>query len=131
MFGDAATAALVLWHFRRTAHCASFSIWAYCLMPDHVHLLVAGETPTADFRRFIKRLKQASGQAHAHRMRQRLWQEGYYDRVLRPDDDPKAAARYIIANPVRAGLVRTALEYAYVGSDQWSLKELAESVSND
>jgi putative transposase len=128
---DGVVASLVLAHFRRTAAARSFSILTYCLMPDHVHLLVEGTTPAADLRRFMKCLKQASGQAYSHRTGSRLWQEGYYDRVLRAGDDPRSAARYIVANPVRAGLAATPLEYPYVGSDVWTLKELLESVCDD
>ena len=34
-----------------------------------------------------------------------LWQPGFYDRALRREDDRKAVARYILTNPLRAGLV--------------------------
>jgi REP element-mobilizing transposase RayT len=34
-----------------------------------------------------------------------VWQKGYFDRALRWEEDLKVAARYIIANPLRAGLV--------------------------
>jgi len=128
-FSDPAIASLVLMHFRRTARHAAFAILAYCLMPDHVHMLVEGKTATADFRRFIKRLKQASAQAYSHRTGHRLWQEGYYDRVLRPGDDAQAVARYIVGNPVRAGLAASPLEYPHVGSDVWTLEDLIDSVS--
>ena len=127
-FEDAAAVALVLAQFRRTAHEWSFAILAYCFMPDHVHLLVEGTTAHADLRRVAKRLKQGSGQAWKCRTGSRLWQEGYYDRVLRPEDDAKAVARYILENPVRAGLVAHPSQYPYLGSDVWTLKELLESV---
>ena len=128
MLDDPAIASLALMHFRRTARASDFSILAYCLMPDHVHMLVEGTTATSDFRRFMKRLKQASAQAFSHRTHRRLWQEGYYDHVLRADEDAKSIARYILANPVRAGLAKTPLEYPHVGSDAWTLEELIESV---
>jgi putative transposase len=125
---EAAVASLVLEQLRRTSRSAAFAVLAHCLMPDHVHLLVEGTSATADVRRFIKRLKQSSGQAYSHRAKQPLWQEGYHDRVLRSSDDARAIARYIIWNPVRAGLARAPSEYPYVGSDVWTLEELIESV---
>ena len=127
-FRDAAVAHLVLTQFRRTARASAFAILAYCLMPDHVHLLVEGTAADADLRRFVKRAKQGTGQAYMHRAGEPLWQEGYYDRVLRPTDDAKAVARYIIGNPVRAGLVRVPSEYPHLGSDVWGLEELIDSV---
>ena len=40
-----------------------------------------------------------------------VWQKGYFDRALRYEEDLKAAARYIIANPLRAGLVAQVGDY--------------------
>ena len=40
-----------------------------------------------------------------------LWQRGYHDRALRRDEDLKAAARYIVMNPLRAGLVKRPGDY--------------------
>jgi len=127
-FEDAAAVALVLAQFRRTAHEWSFAILAYCFMPDHVHLLVEGTTARADLRRVAKRLKQGSGQAWKFRTGSRLWQEGYYDHVLRPQDDAKSVVRYIVENPVRAALVARVSDYPHLGSDLWTLDELIGSL---
>ena len=127
-FQDAAAVGLVLAQFRRTTSEWSFAILAYCFMPDHVHLLIEGTTAAADFKRVAKRLKQGSGQSWAFRRKSRLWQEGYYDRVLRPGEDPKAVARYIIENPVRAGLVTDPRDYPHLGSNVWTLDELLDSL---
>ncbi len=114
--------------FRNVAIRESFAVLAYCFMPDHAHLLVEGLKESSDLRRFAKLMKQHSGAAHALQTGQPLWQEGYYDRVLREEEDVKEVARYILDNPVRAGLVRTPSEYPYLGSDVWSLEELLGSV---
>ena len=127
-FSDSTTATCVLAQFRRTAKTSTFVILAVCIMPDHVHLLVEGTTPSADLTRFVKRLKQSSGQIYSWRAKQRRWQEGYHDRVLRPSEDAKEVARYIVANPVRAGLVRGFAEYPHIGSDVWSVGELIDSI---
>jgi hypothetical protein len=73
-------------------------------------------------------VKQRSAGDCAQTHHQRLWQEGYFERVLRESDDGKALARYIIHNPVRAGLVTTPADYRFLGSDVWTLTELLESV---
>jgi putative transposase len=116
--------------FRITARTEGFAILAYCLMPDHVHLLVEGISERSDFRRFAKLAKQRSGAAYALKSGNRLWQKGYYERVLRYDEDAKDVAQYIIANPVRAGLVRSPDQYPYLGSDRWSVRDLIESTSS-
>ena len=127
VFREETTAATTLAKFRHIANDEKFAILAYCLMPDHVHFLVEGQSDRSDFRRFVKRAKQHSGAAYALRRRQPLWQEGYYERVLRRDTDVREVARYLLWNPVRAGLVETPAEYPHLGSDVWSLKELIES----
>ena len=110
-FADPEVACRTLEQFRRTAAIEQFEILAYCLMPDHAHLLVEGMSATSDLRRFAKMAKQRSGGVHRRRCGQRLWQEGYFERVLRDRDDVRSIARYIIENPLRAGLSN----YPYVG----------------
>jgi REP element-mobilizing transposase RayT len=97
-------------------------------MPDHAHILAEGLCAQSDFKRFAKMAKQRSGGDYAREKNQRLWQEGYFERVLRENDDGKTLARYIVHNPVRAGLVKTPTDYRFVGSDVWTLTELLESV---
>ena len=120
------TARETLAQLARTASHEHFSVLAYCLMPDHVHLLVEGKTEHANLRRFAKMSKQRSGAAHALTGGGKLWQDGYYDRVLRTDEDVKQIARYILENPVRARLVKDPAKYPYLGSDMWILEELLD-----
>ena len=127
-FTDIALGRSVVRQFRRTSRRWKFALLAYCLMPDHAHLLVEGTSDTSDLRLFIKSAKQSSGQRFAAHLKQSLWQEGFYDRVLRADDDVKSVARYIIENPVRAGLARSPLDYPLCGCDAWSLEELIDSL---
>ena len=112
-FRDSEVAVRTLEQFRRTAAIEQFAIRAYCLMPDHVHLLVEGLSASSDLKRFAKMAKQRSGGVHRRRSGQRLWQEGYFERVLRDDDDPATIARYIVENPLRAGLE----DYPHVGTN--------------
>ena len=126
-FRSKGTAAMVTRHFRRTARREGFAILAYCLMPDHVHLLVEGTTPQSDLRRFVKGTKQSSGQVYSRMYDVRLWDEGYHDRVLRQDTDVREIARYIVWNPVRVGLTATPLQYPYLGSDLLSIEDLSRA----
>lgn len=127
-FADHDVAAAAIAQFRRTAQKTEFALLAYCLMPDHVHLLVEGTTASADLHRFAARGKQTIGRAYARRARRLLWQQGHYDRVLRNEEDARTVARYILENPVRAGLVRVPAEYPHLGSDVWTLEDLLASV---
>jgi len=106
---------------RRSADEDQFAVLAYCFMPDHLHLVVEGLAETSDLRRFIKVMKQRA--AYVFRVTFKvpfLWQEGYYERVLRSDEASGIVVRYVFANPVRAGLVSSPWEYPYSGGQFWS-----------
>lgn len=85
----------------------------WVLMPDHWHGLVR-LTGVATLAHVVGAAK--GGSAHAMRdvmAGRRVWAHGFHDRALRRDDDVLVAARYIIANPVRAGLVSRVRDYPY------------------
>ncbi len=107
-----------------TAREFGFSTTAYCLMPDHVHTLVEATCEDASLTEFIARWKQGTGFAWAQRTGSRLWQKGYWDRVLRDDDSPLSYARYVVENPVRAQLVIDVRAHPWVGSDRYALDEI-------
>ena len=84
---------------------------AWVVMPDHCHWLIELRRKTLG--ELMCRLKSRSSVAvnqatHAYG---RLWQKGYYDRALRQEDDVKAAARYIIQNPIRAQIASRIGDY--------------------
>ena len=101
---------------REQAVAHQFSVPAYCLMPDHVHLLVEALTVSSNLAPFVKAFKQVTGFEFGRRTGGRLWQRYYYDHVLRPKDDLDGVAWYIWLNPVRAGLCAEAREYHFLGS---------------
>src|SRR6266436_6344565 len=75
-----------------------FAVIAYCFTPDHLHLLIEGETETSDCKCFIARAKQYSGHQHATIFKERLWQRYGFERVLRRDETTAVVARYIFEN---------------------------------
>ena len=117
-----------LLQIRQAARDEGYALLAYCFMPDHLHLLVEGTTETSDLRRFVQVAKRRSGAVYAREWGSRLWQEGYYDRVLRSEESAKRVARYIVNNPVRAGIVTDPRQYPHLGSDLWSVDELLNSI---
>ena len=100
----------------QSSRAYSMAVAAYCLMPDHAHLLVKGLSPSADARAFISDFKRKSGWEFRRSRKRRLWRDGYHDRVLRDDSEALNFLAYTVNNPVRAGLVRTPEEYALWGS---------------
>jgi len=90
-----------------------FAVLAYVFMPDHLHLLVEGQTADADFRAFMRFLRRRTAIEYRRLTLLKLWQDGYYERVLRKDDATPAVISYILDNPVRAGLVENATDYPF------------------
>ncbi len=95
-------------------------------MPDHLHLLVAGLSDDAALIVFAKDLKQRTAYHVPREHVTPLWQKGYYDRVLRDDEGTLAVAKYVLANPVRKGLVREPRDYPFSGSAVWTWEQLLE-----
>jgi REP element-mobilizing transposase RayT len=91
---------------------------AFVVMPDHLHWLLAlGEAMTLGR---VVRLAKGRAARRINTLRREfgqpplapLWQAGYHDRALRSEDDLRALARYVVGNPLRAGLVRRLGDYA-------------------
>jgi putative transposase len=120
---DGVAEACVL-QLRQSAERDGFALIAYCFMPDHVHLLVYGTCAQADLPGFMNHFKKVTGFTYSRRFKRRLWQPGYHDRILRDDESTEATARYVLENPVRAGLARQLGAYPYAGSDLYDTQAL-------
>jgi putative transposase len=106
LFVEADLVGCAVRQFDRTAGEEQFAILADCLMPDHAHLVVEGLSEDSDLRRFEGMAKQDSAYAlWKNDRRQDVWQEGFHDWVIRPDQSIMDVIFYVLNNPVRAGLV--------------------------
>jgi REP element-mobilizing transposase RayT len=86
----------------------------WVLMPDHWHGLI--ELGGMDeLRAVVNRLKGTTSRSVNIRLGRQghVWAKGYHDHALRTDEDLLATARYIISNPVRAGLVKRVGTYPF------------------
>ncbi|MEP7186723.1 MAG: transposase [Rhodanobacter sp.] len=86
---------------------------AWVLMPDHWHgALLLGKEPLG---RVMNRFKANVSRAlrDAGICQSPPWARGFHDHALRKQEDLKATSEYIIANPLRAGLVDNVLDYPY------------------
>lgn len=113
LFGDTrlAMAACRAIHDPRLWRHARLLAWV--LMPDHWHGLVELDDET--LARAVQRLKaNVSRHANLHRGGSRpVWASAYHDRALRREEEMVVIARYIVANPVRAGLVKRVGDYPF------------------
>jgi putative transposase len=129
LFNEASIVELALEQLQRAANEQRFSVTAYCFMPDHLHLLVAGTAEDSNGKRFINAFKQYSGHCYSQKWRGTLWQRYGFEHVLRDEEDTMEVVRYILRNPVRAGLSDTIGAYPFVGSLVYDLKDLIDSTS--
>lgn len=88
-------------------------IWAYCLMPNHVHMIaVPHETQSLSKFFGIAHHRYAQRINKAHEWRGHLWQERFFS-VVMDERHTLAAIRYVELNPVRAGLCRKPEEWEW------------------
>jgi len=111
-FLDARLATLVLRHLDAALESGARPVGAYCLMPDHLHVVLSG---SRDVVCWVAKFKSATTSA-ARRAGfvGQLWQRGFHDRCLsRLDDSIDSAVQYVLGNPVRKGLVARAESWPY------------------
>ena len=113
---DPATAESALTLLLQCAGKHSFLLHAYCLMPDHAHVLAEGLHERSDLREFIRVFKLRSAFAFRKSHGRRLWEMSYHDHILRPSDAIEEVACYIWWNPVRKQLCARPEEFPFSGS---------------
>jgi REP element-mobilizing transposase RayT len=84
---------------------------AWALMPDHLHWLL--QLGDATLGGVVGSMKSRSARAVNARLGRNgnLWQKGFHDHAVRAEEDLRSLARYVVANPLRAGLVRQIGDY--------------------
>ncbi len=89
-------------------------VLAWVLMPDHWHgLIVLGQND--ELHKLMGRFKMATSKNvhERYKINGNLWGKGYHDHALRTDEALRDAGRYLVANPIRAGLVDHIGMYPY------------------
>ncbi|MDR7192916.1 REP element-mobilizing transposase RayT [Luteimonas terrae] len=82
-------------------------------MPDHAHWLL--QLGNESLERVVARMKSAVSRNlhHSWGNTRPIWARAFHDRAMRRDEDLHAAARYVVANPLRAGLSRSLADYPF------------------
>ena len=81
---------------------------AFVVMPDHLHWLLQLGADVS-----LPQMVGSVKAVTAHKLGQPIWQSGFHDHALRHEDDVMEVARYIVANPLRAGLVEQLADYPH------------------
>jgi len=113
VFADFHGARLLIDTFRETQHDGLADWLTWVVMPDHFHALIKlREASLPEIMRRVRsvssrRINQSLGRTGS------LWQPNYHDHALRLEEDRRSIARYIVSNPLRAGLVNELGSYPH------------------
>jgi putative transposase len=96
-------------------HCrrADVEVWAWCLMPNHVHLVLVPSDSDGLRRALAAMHRRYAGVIHARRLRSGHFWQGRFGAVAMDEDHLAAALRYVSLNPVRARLVARAQDWRW------------------
>jgi len=99
-------------------------LYSWCIMPDHVHILLQDK----DIINFVRLLKgRLTPIARRLEPGRALWHHSFYDHALRKEETLNMVSQYIWGNPVRAGIIDRATNYPWSGSLVWdNWKEFAD-----
>jgi REP element-mobilizing transposase RayT len=93
-----------------------FPVYCYCLMPDHLHIVISPSLSSGSVSRIVRSFKSFTTKiAWEHEVSGRLWQKSFYDHVVRNDENLMSICQYILMNPVRKALVERAEDWEYSG----------------
>ena len=115
----------------RTAHDRhGWAIGRYVIMPDHVHFFCRAELAAKPLRIFMQKWKQWTSKRVAREVAAigiggpdlkqsgTLWQDEFFDHVLRSSESYSQKWKYVKENPVRAGLVKKSDDWPFQGETE-------------
>lgn len=111
VFKDLYAGRLLVSEIKKTICSGIADTYCFVIMPEHLHWLM---TPiNSDLSIIIRQVKSCSAIAINRYIGSHgsFWQKGYHDHAVRKDEDVRSIARYIVANPIRAGLVKHIGDY--------------------
>lgn len=113
-FNSDVSSRIVIDQLLKTARDLRFRILCYCLMPDHIHVIVSPGESTLPLSKFLNIFKGRSTRVLKQKENSRkIWQRSAFDHVVRREENLKVVIEYIMNNPVRKGIVEKADEYPY------------------
>ena len=92
-------------------------VFAYCLMPNHFHIVVLGELECVSRGTHLLNFRYAQRFNERHERRGHLYQERFHARVIRDDEHLVNACEYVLDNAVRAGLCTTRDDWPWLGGE--------------
>lgn len=108
IFSDLRAARVLVNALRESQARGEAATLAFVIMPDHMHWLLQLEERVS-----LSKLVGAVKAVTAHGVGGKIWQGGFHDHALRQEEDLVEVARYIVANPLRAGLAQRVGDYPH------------------
>lgn len=91
-------------------------VFTYCLMPDHLHLLISPSGDAMNVSRFIGRFKSRTTRiGWKYEIGDKMWQGRFYDHIVRRNESLKDICEYVLNNPVRKNLVESWEDFRFCG----------------
>lgn len=106
-FVDLSNARAVIKAMKYQDNIGNSKTLAFVVMPDHIHWLFSLESGTLS--KVVGSVKSWS----ARSIGKPVWQSNYHDRALRNEESIISVSRYVVANPLRAGLVEHIGDYPH------------------
>jgi putative transposase len=106
------------WKAAHSRH--GWAVGRYVIMPDHVHLFCSAEMDAKPLPKFVQAWKQWTSKRITRELDVTgpVWQEQFFDHVLRSSESYSQKWEYLRENPVRAGLVAAADDWPWQGEIQ-------------
>lgn len=124
LFAVAANAQVIVDSLDFFRHRQEIELYGFVVMPDHVHfvLKVCGPAQLPDLMRRLKSFVAKSLN------RGPIWLKGYWSEVIADDHHLQQKLRYLHENPVRAGLVKEATEFAWSSAADYYLQSQSSRI---
>ena len=112
-----AVAGLLIQALHDAPQVHGWMIGRFVIMPDHVHFFCCAASDTKDLATFIRDWKRWTARliAEATAVPPPIWQQEFFDHVLRSSESYSAKWNYVRENPVRAGLMDNADAWPHQG----------------
>ena len=103
------------WRQALTRH--GWAVGCYVIMPDHVHFFCRPSAQAKRLSAFIQRWKEwtAKSMIQNGHISPPIWQEGFFDHLIRSDESYSQKWEYVRGNPVRAGLATRPDDWEFQG----------------
>ena len=119
LLANAAVDRILRQEFSAAADRYGWLVGRFTIMPDHLHVFCApgGGREATSLATFVGGLKQWSAKRIAKMLgvEAPIWQAEFFDHLLRSRESYADKWRYVVENPVRAGLVETSRDWPFAG----------------